>query len=169
MQIHAIDPADSRARQLLAELDQYLRDLYPPGSNHIDDLETLSKPNVVFAVAERSAGEDDGAGSQQTEMLGCGAVKILHDDLAGIDYGEIKRVYVSRIARGQGEAHKLMEWLEQAAINKGAVCLRLETGIHQPEAIALYKSRGYRTRGAFPGYFDTDNTLSLFMEKSSPI
>jgi putative acetyltransferase len=42
-------------------------------------------------------------------------------------------------------------------------CLRLETGIHQAEAIALYATHGFREIGPFGDY--KLDPLSLFMEK----
>ncbi|HCU0908184.1 TPA: GNAT family N-acetyltransferase, partial [Klebsiella pneumoniae] len=41
--------------------------------------------------------------------------------------------------------------------------LRLETGIHQHAAIALYTRNGYQTRCAFAPY--QPDPLSVFMEK----
>jgi putative acetyltransferase len=41
--------------------------------------------------------------------------------------------------------------------------MQLETGIKQPEAIALYRKFGYAERGPFGSY--QPDPLSLFMEK----
>ena len=41
--------------------------------------------------------------------------------------------------------------------------MQLETGIRQPEAIALYRSFGYAERGPFGAY--KPDPFSLFMEK----
>jgi putative acetyltransferase len=53
--------------------------------------------------------------------------------------------------------------LEAHARSRGARVVRLETGIRQPEALALYRRRGYGYVPAFPPY-DPD-PLSVFMEK----
>jgi putative acetyltransferase len=41
--------------------------------------------------------------------------------------------------------------------------LRLETGIHQPEALGLYRAAGFVERGPFGPY--RPDPLSVFMEK----
>jgi ribosomal protein S18 acetylase RimI-like enzyme len=43
--------------------------------------------------------------------------------------------------------------------------VRLETGIHQHEAIALYEAMGFRRVGRFGGY--PDDPLSVFFERAS--
>jgi putative acetyltransferase len=44
----------------------------------------------------------------------------------------------------------------------GLSVLRLETGIHQPEAIGLYERLGFERRAPFGDY--REDPLSLFME-----
>ncbi|WP_323792665.1 GNAT family N-acetyltransferase [Nocardioides sp.] len=56
---------------------------------------------------------------------------------------EIKRMYVAASARGQGLARRVLQHLEESAAAAGYEALVLETGIKQPEAIALYESSGY--------------------------
>jgi putative acetyltransferase len=53
--------------------------------------------------------------------------------------------------------------VEAEARREGLECLRLETGIHQPEALGLYRSAGYREREPFGDY--ARDPLSVFMEK----
>nr|WP_227464245.1 GNAT family N-acetyltransferase [Nocardioides lijunqiniae] len=62
---------------------------------------------------------------------------------------EIKRMYVVPSARGHGHARRMLAHLEESARAAGARVLVLETGMKQPEAIALYESSGYV---AIPGY-----------------
>ncbi|WP_134740068.1 GNAT family N-acetyltransferase [Nocardioides sp. 503] len=62
---------------------------------------------------------------------------------------EIKRMYVVAAARGHGHARRMLAHLEESARAAGAEALVLETGMKQPEAIALYESSGYV---AIPGY-----------------
>ena len=42
--------------------------------------------------------------------------------------------------------------------------MRLETGVHQPEALALFAAAGFKNCEPFGGY-PTDDPLSVFMEK----
>lgn len=141
------DPATPSVRVLIDELDAYQLSLYPAESNHLLDIETLRQPQMRFFAAAVSA-----------EVLAIGGCW-LHTD-----YAEIKRVYVSPRGRGLGLAKLLMEHIETAARGAGMSIARLETGIHQPEAIGLYRRFGYVECGPF-GDYPTDDPNSVFMEK----
>jgi GNAT superfamily N-acetyltransferase len=65
------------------------------------------------------------------EALGCTAT------------AEVKRMYVAPSARGRGLARRMLAHLERTAAEAGAEATILETGLAQPEAIALYESSGY--------------------------
>lgn len=56
---------------------------------------------------------------------------------------ELKRMYVIPEARGLGLARCVLAALEDDARAAGRTRMVLETGIRQPEAIALYTSSGY--------------------------
>ncbi|RBM16890.1 GNAT family N-acetyltransferase [Streptomyces sp. PT12] len=56
---------------------------------------------------------------------------------------EIKRMFVVREARGRGLARRILARLEETAREAGRIRMVLETGVAQPEAIALYESSGY--------------------------
>jgi putative acetyltransferase len=140
------NPRDAGVKELIAALDRYLSALYPPASNHFLDLEQLARPEIRFFVARR-----EGA------PLACGALRI------DAGYGEVKRMYVAPRARGQGLGRAILETLEAEASRAGLGLVRLETGIHQAEAIALYRSSGYVDCPPF-GEYQAD-PLSRFMEK----
>ena len=74
------------------------------------------------------------------EAAGCGAVKPLAHDATK---GEIKRMYTVPSARRQGISRSLLVALEGRAVELGYAYLQLETGLAQPEAIALYESHGW--------------------------
>ena len=95
---------------------------------------------------------------EQGRALGCGAFV-----LGEAGQAEMKRVFVAPAARGKGVARLLMEALEREAAQRGVTLMQLETGIKQPEAIALYRKFGYAERGPFGRY--QPDPLSLFMEK----
>jgi len=143
--IESPDQPDVRA--LIAELDEYQSSLYPAESNHLLDIRSLCQSNVLFAVVR----DADGAAH------GCGAV-VLHSG-----YGEVKRMFVRPALRGQGIAARMMSFLENQARERGCFQLLLETGIKQPEAIALYRRLGYVECGPFGEY--RADPLSLFMRK----
>ena len=146
----SIDVCDRRgpaARALIAELDEYLNALYPPENNYLDPADELAKAHVRFVVA-----------SWGGEPVGCGAVKSMPER-----YGEIKRVFVRPAGRGYGVARRIMSDLESHLVANGITEARLEAGIHQPEALALYEALGYRRIGRFGEY--RDDPLSVFMGK----
>ncbi len=140
-------PRQDDVMALLSALDAYLEALYPPTSNHILSIESLCAPNVRFFVARRDA-----------SALGCGALVI---EQAGT--AEVKRMYVTPAARGQGVGRQILRCIEERAAGEGLALIRLETGIHQAEAQALYRAFGYADCGPFGQYFA--DPLSVFMEK----
>ncbi|MCA3555274.1 GNAT family N-acetyltransferase [Aestuariivirga sp.] len=132
---------------MVEELDAYLVPLYPAESNHLLDIETLRQPEMRFFAAYR--------GGAILAIGGCW----LHED-----YAEAKRIYVTPAARGLGLAKLIMQRIEEEAIACGRRLARLETGIHQPESLGLYRRLGYVHRGAF-GDYPADDPNSVFMEK----
>ncbi|AGS21984.1 GCN5-related N-acetyltransferase protein [Rhizobium etli] len=140
-------PRQDGVIRLLDLSDAYAASLYPAESNHMVDLSSLEKPSVSFFVAR-----NEGA------IVGCCALVEAGDGTA-----EIKRMFVDPQARGLRIASRLMNALEANAREKRLTAIRLETGIYQPEAIALYRKYGYREIEAFGTYLP--DPLSLFMEK----
>ena len=149
MQITIESPGQPDVIQLIEELDAYQTQLYPPESNHLVDIDSLTKPNVLFAVVRN---ESDTA-------IGCGAV------LIGKDFAELKRMFVLPEYRGRGIAKSLLRFLESEAKARGATVFTLETGISQSEAIALYEKSGYVRCEPFGDY--KPDPLSVFMKKPS--
>ena len=144
--LESVDQPDIVA--LIDALDAYQGALYPAESNYHLSVEALKASNVLFAVVRDDAGV----------VIGCGAV-VLFDD-----YGELKRMFVPQAQRGRGVAKAIITYLEAHAVQRNCQLLRLETGIHQPEALSLYASAGYERRGPYGDY--PDDPLSVFMEKA---
>jgi len=65
---------------------------------------------------------------------------------------EVKRMYVAPAARRGGLARLMLAHLEATARTAGADVIILETGVAQPEAMALYESAGYTRVDPF-GYY----------------
>jgi DNA-binding MarR family transcriptional regulator/GNAT superfamily N-acetyltransferase len=78
------------------------------------------------------------------DPIGCGALKRADDRV-----GEIKRIWVTKRARGLGVARRILGKLEAAAREMGLAVLRLDTNKALTEAHALYRSEGYREVGRF--------------------
>lgn len=68
---------------------------------------------------------------------------------------EVKRMYVAPSAQRRGLARRMLAHLEDTAAASGIRALVLETGIAQPEAIALYESSGYVPIAGFGHYRDS--------------
>ena len=140
-------PDSDDARTLITELEAYLIPLAPPESRHGYSIEKLIKEEVSFFIIR-----DNGT------PVGCGGLKLF-----GTDYGEIKRMYVRPQFRGSGFAKLMLDHLAEYARNHGVAILRLETGIAQHEAIALYERSGFRSIPPFGEY--KPDPLSRFYEK----
>ena len=74
---------------------------------------------------------------------------------------ELKRMYVSPAARGRGAARAVLAELERTAVAAGHNRMVLETGLRQPEAIALYSSAGYLEVPHFGYYADAPEAVHL--------
>jgi ribosomal protein S18 acetylase RimI-like enzyme len=147
----ALERADAPdATELIAELEAHLAAHYPAESRHGYSVEKLLREGVAFFVARI-----DG------EAAACGGVQ-----LYGREYGELKRMYVRPRWRRRGLGRRMLERLAAHARGHGVALLRLETGIHQAEAIGLYEAFGFRRRTAFPPY--REDPLSLYYELCLP-
>lgn len=74
---------------------------------------------------------------------------------------ELKRMYVVPEARGLGLARRMLARLEDDARAAGRTRMVLETGIKQPEAIALYTSEGYTPCTKFGHYRHHDESRCM--------
>lgn len=139
-------PDSHDAVELITELDAHLTPLYPNESRHGYAVEKLLSQGVAFFVLRR-----DGA------PAGCGGIQLF-----GKEYAELKRMYVRPTFRGTGLGKSILNHLAEYARKKGIPVLRLETGIHQAEAIALYERFGFTRIQPFGDY--QEDLLSLFFE-----
>jgi ribosomal protein S18 acetylase RimI-like enzyme len=73
-----------------------------------------------------------------SSVLGCIALRLTTPPFA-----EVKRVYVVPAARGRGVAKAMMEAVEQVALARGLMTMRLDVRSDLVEARALYKRCGY--------------------------
>ena len=140
-------PQQPDVLRMIEALDAQMTALYPPESNHLLDIEALSDPAVTFLVVR------DG-----DDLVRRGALK---RDPGG--WGEIKRMYVRPEQRGRRIGARVLVELEAIARDSGLPLLRLETGIHNTEALALYRRTGFTECSAFGDY--APDPLSVFMEK----
>lgn len=140
-------PDTCDAITLIAELEALLEPLYPSESRHGFSAATLLAEDVAFFLLRA-----DG------KPAGCGGIKLVNGE-----YGEIKRMYVRPRFRGSGFAKLMLHHLADYAWSHNIALLRLETGIHQREAIGLYERMGFYRIPPFGPY--TDDPLSLCYEQ----
>ncbi|WP_326982167.1 GNAT family N-acetyltransferase [Chryseobacterium sp. MYb264] len=86
--------------------------------------------------------------------VACGAFKKFEDDTV-----EIKRMFVLPDFRGNGYASKILAELEIWAKEDGFNFGVLETGLKQPEAIALYQNNGYKLIPNYGQYIGIENSV----------
>jgi DNA-binding MarR family transcriptional regulator len=137
VEVSAVDPSDPDARTCMAayfrELDQRFEAGFDPARTISAEGAELRLPAGLLLVARLHG-----------EPIGCGALK-LHLRAPT----EIKRMWVASSARGLGLGRRLLAELERCAAEHGARMVRLETNRALVEAIAMYRSAGYREVPAF--------------------
>ena len=87
-------------------------------------------------------------------LVACGAFKEFNEDSV-----EIKRMFVQPDFRGKGIASKALKVLEDWAKELNYSYAVLETGLRQPEAIALYKKNNYTVIDNYAPYEYMDNSV----------
>jgi GNAT superfamily N-acetyltransferase len=65
---------------------------------------------------------------------------------------EVKRMFVRPSHRRRGLAAGVLAAVERSALDRGIEVLYLQTGIRQPEAVALYEREGWTRTDAYPPY-----------------
>jgi putative acetyltransferase len=137
------------ALDLITALNTELRSRYP---NPLDTHWDLSEEEVApaqgrFVVAYL-----------EELPVGCGAVRRIEPSV-----GELKRMYVVPAYRSTGIGRALVGQLEAIAVLIGIDRVVLETGVHSPDAIAMYRGAGYAEIPKFGQY--VDSPLSYCMAK----
>jgi GNAT superfamily N-acetyltransferase len=120
-------------RAYFEELSRRFDDGFDPARSISADDEELMPPAGLLLLA-----------TLHGEPVGIGALKF-HDG----GPTDIKRMWVAAAARGLGLGRRLLAELEARAAGHGAGVVRLETNRALAEAIALYRSAGYREVAAF--------------------
>ena len=139
----AFDSPQSQA--LVAEVQQeYVRRYGGPDETRVDPAE-FAAPAGTFLVALVGG-----------ETIGCAGLRRHADGVV-----EVKRMFVRVEHRRRGHARRMLTALEAWARDRGATRVVLETGVAQPEAIALYESAGYQPTDGFGHYRDSPLSRSF--------
>ena len=145
--VGAEDPAQPDILNLLEEGELYSASLYPPESNHHLSLDALRASHIRFVVARDVDGQ----------AVATGALALFGS------WAELKRMWVVPAMRGKGVSKAILEALEARAREERVGLLRLETGIANHAALALYERAGFTRCGPFGDY--RADPLSVFMQK----
>ena len=131
------------AQRLIAEVQQeYVVRYGEPDATPVDVGE-FAYPRGLFLVGY--------VGEQAVASGGWRAHEVAEHGFQDGD-AELKRMYVVPRARGRGLARAILAELERTAAEAGRKRVLLETGLRQPEAIALYQSSGYHEIPKFGVY-----------------
>lgn len=143
------DPRRADVVALITALNAYDEALYPPEANYHLTADELYSADIIVLVARQNG--------EAIAMIGLW----LRSDWG---LGEVKRMFVSPKARGQGLAGKLIARVEQLARAHKISRLMLETGFKSAEALRVYDRAGFARRGPFADY--PEAPFSVFMEKA---
>lgn len=151
LSIQAVSAPTDEVRSLIGELDSVLGALYSAEQRHGLSLEAIFQPHIRFFLARLG-----------TDAVGCGGVAFFPD------FAELKRMYVRDSARGRGVARAVLERIERETRAAGHALLRLETGVHQHDAMRLFTRWGFQPCGPFGDYAALPPraiATSVFLEK----
>lgn len=126
IQLKRTDSGNPDFQNLVAELDKDLR--IRDGDDHAFFAQ-FNKIDMIRHVVMAYDGD---------EPIGCGAIKP-YDEVTM----EVKRMFVPPVHRGKGIAVRVLSELENWCKELNYTRCILETGVKQPEAIALYKKCNY--------------------------
>lgn len=133
VRLRALPYDDPLAQELVEQVQQEYVARYGGRDGAEVEPAEFVPPRGLFLAAEM-----DG------EPVGSGAWRSVDDGVA-----EIKRVYVAPAFRRRGLAQLIVAVLESSAAEAGCRSVVLNSGVRQPEALALYRQLGY---GPVSGY-----------------
>lgn len=132
---------------LVKELDDLLAELDGEEHAFYNSLNKIDKIKHVIVAYEGD------------KPVACGAIREFAPGVM-----EVKRMYTLPELRGKGIASQVLSELEKWAAELSYHTCVLETGKRQPDAIALYKKKGYKIIPNYGQYVNIEN--SVCFEKS---
>ncbi|GGG58242.1 GNAT family N-acetyltransferase [Paenibacillus radicis (ex Gao et al. 2016)] len=143
--LQIVDAYNEDLRGLIAKLDNYLFALYPTDEVHGVELENAEAERVIFVGAYLGKA-----------AVGCGAYRPFDERSC-----ELKRIFVDPAYRNKGIASRILSFLEQEIKHAGYHSILLETGLVQPESIALYKKFGFVEIERFGPYIHCSSSYCM--------
>lgn len=140
--LHHTQSNDPDFIRLVELLDAELYTLYPKEQ---DEYAPYNKIDFIETVTVAYDGD---------QAVGCGCFRDFDQQTV-----EIKRMFVMPAYRGKGLSKRILDDLENWALEKGFTQAILETGKNQPQAIGLYTQNGYEKVPNFGRYADIPNSL----------
>lgn len=135
--IEAVDPFGKESEACMRAYYTELQERFEEGFN--PEIYLAAKPDELvppsgWLLVARLDGE----------AVGCGALKVKPGG-----YGEIKRMWVAKSARGLGIAQRLLDALERQAVQAGVQVMQLDTHRSLVEARKMYERNGYSEIAAY--------------------
>ncbi|GAA4813700.1 GNAT family N-acetyltransferase [Nocardioides caeni] len=138
------------AQALVARVQaEYVERYGSPDESPVDPV-VFDPPEGLFVVGYDAGSHGSAGAPVATGAWRRSPVQVLD----GTSAVEVKRMFVVPEARGRGFARAVLAELEDTAGAAGHDTVILETGLRQPEAIALYLSAGYVEIPGFGYYRD---------------
>jgi GNAT superfamily N-acetyltransferase len=149
--IEAVDARCEEARALVASYLAEIQKTFGYDTTRAVPVtdEDFDPPNGSFLVLR----------DEQGSAVGCGAVRLIEPGTA-----EVKRMWVSPSMRGRGAGRALLQALEAAAVELGAVTGVLDTNVTLASALALYRASGWQD---VPPYNDNPEATHWFRKPLS--
>ena len=145
--IKRTDSSDSDFQMLVASLDHEL------WHELKEDQATYDQHNKVPDLKTVLIAYDN------NQPVACGCFKEFDSDTV-----EIKRMFVQKAWRGKGLSKKILQGLEEWAMEKGFNSAVLETSIHFETARRLYQTNGYNIIPNYPPYTDLPESVCMKKE-----
>jgi GNAT superfamily N-acetyltransferase len=148
------------AQQLIAAAQDELTQRYGSGdANPIESVQ-FDPPEGIFLVAWLDGNPVGCAGWRTYSHFRVNGELAEAGERGTEDVAEIKRMFVVPEARNAGVASALLAALENSAREAGMKRMILETGLAQPEAMALYEKLGYSRIPNYGYYRDSADCVS---------
>ena len=142
------DARQDSVAALLVEADAIAARPVPGAPRRALDGDALAAPGIAVFVARTTMGE----------ACGCCALFDSPDNTV-----ELKRMIVGAAFRGHGVGRALLDAVERHAVALGKAAIRMEVGIRNVEAQALYRSVGFVERDPFGAY--APSPISRYFER----